>query len=139
MGIADRLHRLVPDLSAALGRFPIPALISVLLFIYANLDVADAVSDGSQSGNHVYLGGAAAFLAAGAGHYFVQARGFARLPEILLASLVALVAAALAYWDIGLRTSHLFLFAGLLPLLIDRKSTRLNSSHIQKSRMPSSA
>ena len=26
-----------------------------------------------------------------------------------------------------------------VPLLIDRKSTRLNSSHIQKSRMPSSA
>ena len=29
--------------------------------------------------------------------------------------------------------------AGNIPLQIDRKSTRLNSSHIQKSRMPSSA
>ena len=28
---------------------------------------------------------------------------------------------------------------GIIFLLIDRKSTRLNSSHIQKSRMPSSA
>ena len=27
----------------------------------------------------------------------------------------------------------------LIPLMKDRKSTRLNSSHIQKSRMPSSA
>ena len=31
------------------------------------------------------------------------------------------------------------LLAGTLLVLIDRKSTRLNSSHIQKSRMPSSA
>ena len=42
MGIADRLHRLVPDLSASLARFPIPVLISVLLAVYANLDVTDA-------------------------------------------------------------------------------------------------
>ena len=28
---------------------------------------------------------------------------------------------------------------GAAPLIVDRKSTRLNSSHIQKSRMPSSA
>ena len=27
----------------------------------------------------------------------------------------------------------------IIPVVIDRKSTRLNSSHIQKSRMPSSA
>ena len=33
MGIADRLYRLVPDLSAPLARFPIPALISVLLAV----------------------------------------------------------------------------------------------------------
>ena len=34
----------------------------------------------------------------------------------------------------------LFLFCGILPWTwLDRKSTRLNSSHIQKSRMPSSA
>ena len=29
--------------------------------------------------------------------------------------------------------------AGIDVILVDRKSTRLNSSHIQKSRMPSSA
>ena len=74
MGIADRLHRLVPDLSASLARFPIPALISVLLAVYANLDVADVVSNGDESGNQVYLGGAAAFIAAGAAHYFAQSR-----------------------------------------------------------------
>ena len=30
-------------------------------------------------------------------------------------------------------------FRGLLPRLLDRKSTRLNSSHVKRSRMPSSA
>lgn len=118
MAFADRLHRLVPDLSAALARFPIPALISVLLFIYANLDAGDVVSGGGESGNQVYLGGAAAFLAAGAAHYFGRGRNMARAAEIILAALAGLVAAALAYWDLGLRTSHLFLFAGLLPLLM---------------------
>ena len=43
----------------------------------------------------------------------------------------------------GERTSHLFRLAnhhrGLVVGTGDRKSTRLNSSHIQKSRMPSSA
>ena len=40
-------------------------------------------------------------------------------------------------------THDLTLFGGILPRVLagclDRKSTRLNSSHIQKSRMPSSA
>ena len=61
MSLADRLHRLVPDLSAALARFPVPALLSVLLCVYANLDVATLVSNGAISDNQVYLGGAAAF------------------------------------------------------------------------------
>ena len=35
---------------------------------------------------------------------------------------------------------QLLLYAGgVVTILVDRKSTRLNSSHIQKSRMPSSA
>ncbi len=118
MSFADRLHRLVPDLSASLARFPVPALISVLLAIYANLDVAEVVSNGTGSDNQVYLGGAAAFIAAGAAHYFAQSRSLARPAELGIAILAALAAGALAYWDLGLRTSHLFLFAGLLPLLM---------------------
>jgi hypothetical protein len=118
MGIADRLHRLVPDLSASLARFPVPALISVLLAIYANLDVAKIVSNGDQAENQVYLGGAAAFIAAGAAHYFAQSRNVSRFTEIIMAVLAALAAGVLAYWDQDLRTSHLFLFAGLLPLLM---------------------
>jgi hypothetical protein len=118
MGIADRLHRLVPDLSASLARFPIPALISVLLAVYANLDVGDVVSSGDERDNQVYLGGAAAFIAAGAGHYFAQSRNLSRFAEIIMAAVAALAAGALAYWDQDLRSSHLFLFAGLLPLLM---------------------
>ena len=38
----------------------------------------------------------------------------------------------------GVRSSRIYLLEGSL-LETDRKSTRLNSSHIQKSRMPSSA
>lgn len=118
MRFAARLHRLVPDLSASLARFPVPALISVLLFVYGNLDAAGIVSNGLVSDNQVYLGGAAAFMAAGAAHYFAQSRGLSRLTELLLALAAALIAGALAYWDVYFRSSHLFLFAGLLPLLM---------------------
>ncbi len=118
MSLAGRLSRLVPDLSETLVRFPVPALISVLLFVYAQLDIAYFVSDGSQPGNHDYLGGAAAFIAAGAAHYFGQSRGLLKLTEVALAALAAMLAGILAYWDVDLRTSHLFLFAGLVPLLM---------------------
>lgn len=118
MSLADRLNRLVPDLSASLVRFPVAALVSVLVAIYANLDIAEALSDGFAFGNQVYLGGAAAFIAALAGHYFAQSHKFARSVELLIALLAAAVAGALAYWDLELRSSHLFLFAGLLPLLM---------------------
>ena len=118
MSFADRLHRLVPDLSDSLARFPVPALVSVLLCVYGNLDVATIVSDGYMSGNQVYLGGTAAFMAAGAAHYFAQSRGMSRLAELILALVAALVAGGLAFWDVYLRSSHLFLFAGLLPLLM---------------------
>ena len=101
-----------------MARFPVPALISVLLVSYANLDIAGTVGDGSQPGNYVYLGGAAAFLAAGAAHYFAQSRHLPKLTEIVTAVLAAIGAGALAYWDIGLATSHLFLFSGLVPLLM---------------------
>ena len=48
---------------------------------------------------------------------------------------VAMVGAGMTafgeHFDLGLKD--------LVPMAVDRKSTRLNSSHIQKSRMPSSA
>ena len=118
MSLAGRLSRLVPDLSETLARFPIPALVSVLLFIYAQLDIVENVSDGYLAGNYVYLGGAAAFLASGAAHYFGMSRNMPRLVEIILAMAAALIAGGLAYWDASLGTSHMFLFAGLAPLLM---------------------
>jgi hypothetical protein len=118
MSLAGRLSRLVPDLSDTLTRFPIPALISVLIFIHAQLDIADIVSGGDEPGNHVYLGGAAAFVAAGAAHYFGQSRGLPKVAELALAALAAVIAGGLAYWDMDFRTSHLFLFVGLVPLLM---------------------
>ena len=42
-------------------------------------------------------------------------------------------------FDRGREKRRLIKFEDLPPQLVDRKSTRLNSSHIQKSRMPSSA
>lgn len=118
MSLAGRLSRLVPDLSETLARFPVPALISVLLFIYAQLDISNNVEDGATAGNYVYLGGAAAFIAAGAAHYFGQSRTMPRLTEIILALAAALIAGSLAYLDVTLSTSHLFLFAGLAPILM---------------------
>ena len=40
---------------------------------------------------------------------------------------------------IGKATAKMFVQEGANVVITDRKSTRLNSSHIQKSRMPSSA
>ena len=44
-------------------------------------------------------------------------------------------------WSVGARHERTFAIGLKLPVFysLDRKSTRLNSSHIQKSRMPSSA
>ena len=43
------------------------------------------------------------------------------------------------FWQIGIRTFFVFLFVIAFLGLLDRKSTRLNSSHNVISRMPSSA
>ena len=118
MSLADRLHRLVPDLWTPLARFPVPVAISAALCVYGNIDVAIIAVDGFAPGNQIYLAGGVAFLAAGVAHYLAQSRRYPRAAEILLALLGALAAGALAYWDAHLRSSHIFLFAGLLLLLM---------------------
>ena len=55
------------------------------------------------------------------------------LPKLLLIILGILVGAGVA--EVALRVAGY----SYLEFYTDRKSTRLNSSHIQKSRMPSSA
>ena len=91
----SRLSRLIPDLSQTAGRFPVPALISILLVIYANLDMAGYLEEGWNADNPVYLAGASAFMAAGALHYFALGRGIAAGLSFLLALIAAgLVGAA---------------------------------------------
>ena len=53
------------------------------------------------------------------------------LPEFAVESVIA--------WSAGKDPSKIHLVTANFTGAIDRKSTRLNSSHIQKSRMPSSA
>jgi len=113
-----RLSRLIPDLSQTVARFPVPVLVSVLLFIYANLDIANYVQEGWESNNPVYLAGAAAFMAGGALHYFALGRGLARGTDILLSLLAAALVGAAAYYAQPIRLSWLFLFAGLLLVLM---------------------
>ena len=50
-----------------------------------------------------------------------------------------LVPAQIARRNVAWRTLGYMLLGGAPGVIVDRKSTRLNSSHIQKSRMPSSA
>ena len=57
-----------------------------------------------------------------------------------LAGLAALYAASVVFSLLSLVVAPAWIgFLGLLPIAIDRKSTRLNSSHESTSRMPSSA
>ena len=70
-----------------------------------------------------------------------------RNPEVRLQTgihgvlLVTAAAAAAIIWDIGcaLYAAALCLAGSGISLWLDRKSTRLNSSHVSESRMPSSA
>ena len=78
---------------------------------------------------------AAMILPLGPQNAFVMNQGIRRQYHLMIASLCALS-------DIVLICGGIFGGSALLsksPLLLDRKSTRLNSSHVCQSRMPSSA
>ena len=113
MGLAARFERLVPDLSATFIRFPVPALFSIALCIYLNLEGASSDADGQ-----VIAGAAAAFFAAGAAHLFAEGWKIKRTPAIVLAIAAASLAGVLGYFTRVFNTNLLFLFAGLLPLLM---------------------
>jgi hypothetical protein len=113
-----RLSRLIPDLSQTVARFPVPVIVSLALFVYANLDVSHYLSDGFAAENPVYLAGAAAFMAAGALHYFALGRRLGRGVDFLLALIAAALAGGAAYFARPLHVSWIFLFAGLLPVLM---------------------
>lgn len=112
MNLASRFHALLPDLAAALARFPVPALLSVALTIVINID-----SPGS-SGQELLIAAAAAFLAAGSAHLFAEGRGLSRSTNLLLAVAAAAVAGLLGYFAVIFETQYLFLFAALVPLVM---------------------
>ena len=115
MGLATRLEKLVPDITAVLLRFPVPAALSVLLCAYVNF-----VSVGSSwnDDGDVIAGAAAAFIAAGAAHLFSEGRGLSRVTSILIAFAAAVLAGALGYFTKVFDSNLLFLFAGLIPVLM---------------------
>ena len=115
MGLATRIEKLLPDIVAVLIRFPISAAISILLCAYLNIKGASSSFDGDGS---VAAGAAAAFIASGAVHLYAETHGFSRVSNILLSFAVAVLAAALGYFTKIFETSYIFLFFGLIPVLM---------------------
>ena len=115
MGLATRLEKLAPDIAVVLARFPIPAALSVLLSLYVNfISIGSSLNDEGE----VIAGAAAAFIASGAAHLFSEGRGLSRLTGILLAFAAAILAGALGYFTNVFDSNLLFLFAGLIPILM---------------------
>lgn len=114
MGLAARLEKLIPDLSAALLRFPVPALYSILLCAWLNFEEIGF----STWDEHVFYAAGAAFLASGAGHFFAEGRGLSRIWNLGLAFASGLVALVLGYFTGFFTTGLLFLFGALILALM---------------------
>ncbi len=115
MALAARLDKLLPDLAATLVRFPVSAAISVGLCGYVNFV---ALNRSFDDDGYVVAGAAAAFIASGAGHFFAESNEMSRVVNIMLAIAAATLAAVLGYLTKVFDTNLLFLFAGLIPLLM---------------------
>lgn len=115
MGLAAWFEKLVPELAAALMRFPVSATISVLLCAYVNIV---GVGGSFDDDGYVIAGAAAAFIASGSAHLFAEGRGLSRATSILISFCAAAIAAALGYFTKVFDTNLLFLFAGLIPVLM---------------------
>ncbi len=115
MGLAARIERLIPDIAAVFMRFPIAAAIAILLWAYANIVGANASLDADGM---VIAGAAAAFIASGAAHLYAEAGGQQRITNILISFLAAVVAAVLGYFTKVFETSYVFLFIGIIAVLM---------------------
>lgn len=113
MNISNLLHRLMPDLASAMTRFPVPALLSVALCLFINID-----GIGNNDTEHVAGGAAAGFLAAGAAHLFAEGRKLARVTGLAIAIAAAAAAAVAGYFTDVFETQYLYLLLGLIPLVM---------------------
>ena len=110
---AQRLERLVPDLAATFLRFPVAALFAVGLTLYLNLEGASSDTD-----SQVIAGAAAAFIGSGAAHLFAESAKLSALTSVLIAAAAAAAAGVMGYFTRVFDTNLLFLFCGLIPLLM---------------------
>ena len=124
MGLAARLERLIPDLSAALLRFPVPSLYSILLCAYLNIEEIG----GSSWDEKIAYAAAAGFLASGAAHFFAEGRGLARPANLIIALGAGLAATAAAFFTGVFDTSLLFFFGAVVLVLMISPYLRANVS-----------
>lgn len=116
--VVGRKPRIAPDLASLAKDFPLPASISILLFAYAQLDVSGLVVDGWETESPVYLTGTAAFLAAGAAHYFARSHAWPWRRGVALASAAAIAIGLLGVFEVASRVSFQFLIPALLLVLV---------------------
>ena len=105
MTFAQRLHKLVPDLSATLMRFPAPALASLIGAFIVNAAIVNDTLWTNQTSTRLIFAAAAAFAGSGAAHLFAEGRRWDRAPSLALAFGVGIVL-ALVVWFEGLLALH---------------------------------
>lgn len=114
MGLAARLDRFIPDLSSVVKRFPVPVAISLALWVYLNF-----ISWGGTTGDfQVIAAGAVAFFAALSASLFAEGRKLPPLTGVMLGIGAAAVLGIVGYFTEVFSTHLLFLFGGLIPLLM---------------------
>lgn len=108
------LARLVPDLSIAIYRFPVPVFVCVSVFLFNFIETEDFLFIPKAVQFNVYFGGGAAFLASGGMHLLGQGSKFPRQRNLIFAVLAGLAAFALGYFNQLLFVSMLFLIPALI-------------------------
>ena len=126
MPASSLLHRLVPDLSVTLFRFPVPALISVLMFIYVMMDIQRIdLFFISNDKDRVYLAGLVSFLASGGMHLVAESKNWSRICNIAGAVSAAMLVSILVWLEHPRDTGVLFILcSAFLWLTISAFITR---------------
>lgn len=116
MGLRTYLEKIIPDIGDVIQRFPIPALVSVVTWIYY-LAARPELSLFDIDGRPLTTG-FAAFLAAGAASLFAEGRNWPPLRNSLLSLAVALIAGSIAWFRESLHTVPPYLISGLILVLM---------------------